>query len=89
MNKITGLGNTKSSVAYAFHIGNNAILDEFTDYVKASTFNTDVPSVCAFESTESLKRMQTGNSVLFFLPFQRQHHEPLTLTILGPVAEFI
>ncbi|KAJ5639196.1 uncharacterized protein N7484_007058 [Penicillium longicatenatum] len=48
MNKITGLGNTKLSVAYAFHIGNNAILDEFTDYVKASTFNTDVPSVCAF-----------------------------------------
>lgn len=48
VNQLTGLNDTKLSVAYAFHIDNNATLNEFTDYVNASTFTTDIPSVCAF-----------------------------------------
>ncbi|KAJ5621538.1 tannase and feruloyl esterase [Penicillium herquei] len=49
VNKLAG-NRTRLTVAYAFYIDNNATLDEFTDYVNASTF-TPIDSstpVCAF-----------------------------------------
>ncbi|KAJ5730551.1 tannase and feruloyl esterase [Penicillium malachiteum] len=49
VNKLAG-NETRLTVAYAFYINNNATLNEFTDYVNASTFtptNSGTP-VCAF-----------------------------------------
>ncbi|GLA47453.1 hypothetical protein AnigIFM63604_001884 [Aspergillus niger] len=48
LNNLPGLEGTTLSVPYAFYIDSNATLDEFTDYVGATTFTTDIPSVCAF-----------------------------------------
>lgn len=48
VNKLPGLNGTTLSVPYAFYIDSNETLDEFTDYVGASTFTTDIPTVCAF-----------------------------------------
>ncbi|RAL02637.1 tannase and feruloyl esterase [Aspergillus ibericus CBS 121593] len=48
VNRVPGLNGTALTVPYAFYIDSNATLDEFTDYVGASVFTTDIPPVCAF-----------------------------------------
>ncbi|GAT29584.1 hypothetical protein RIB2604_03001160 [Aspergillus luchuensis] len=48
VNNLPGLNGATLSVPYAFYVDSNETLDEFTDYIGASTFTTDIPPVCAF-----------------------------------------
>ena len=48
VNRLPGLNGSTLSIPYAFYIDSNATLEEFTEYVSASTFTTDIPPVCAF-----------------------------------------